>query len=1112
MLVFYLISLPLTMGMVILTLKYFAGPDVPTYVFFTVGYTWFCSFSIIILVPADIWTTIIGHSSGGISFFWSLSYWSTFLLTWAVVPTIQGYEDAGDFTMAERLKTSIHGNLVFYLCVGSIGLVGLILFIIFHKNWSGGILGFAMACSNTFGLVTGAFLLGFGLSEIPKGIWKNVDWTIRQKVLSHKVAKMAVKLDDAHQEFSNSIVVVQATSNQISKRDPLRQYMNIIDSMLHQMLNEDPSFKPQGGRFGENDMDYDTDEKSMATLRRRLRIAREEYCRYRRYNIMCEYMSFVLEALELEDTIKNYERRDATGWKFVSSLRLERTGKLGSSLDKIEFIWRCVLRKQLEKLLAIILGCMSAAILLAEATILPSGVDLSLFSILINSVGKQEMLVQVAAFVPLMYMCICTYYSLFKIGMLMFYSFTPRRTSSVSLLMICSMVARYAPPISYNFLNLIHVPGNRKTIFEKRMGNIDDAVPFFGKGFNKIYPLIMVIYTLLLVTNFFDRIIDYFGHWKIFKFQDEADDTDGFDPSGLIILQKERSWLERGHTVGEHVIPLARNFNGLSIDIEPGSTNTKRVLKDMVSHEKGVEKKFIHVRFNVCGSPLECPETFPSIGRVRVKHRGILLTLKGTVIRSGAVKMYEGQRTYQCKKCKHMFPLYPELETRNSITLPSICPSERSNPCEGTKFQCIESTTVCHDYQEIKIQESTQVLGVGVIPRLILVILQDDLVDTVKAGALVCPDDVIITGILTAKWSPDLKDVRCDLDPILIANHVRRTNELKLDIDIPDDVTLKFKQFWSDFRDTPLKGRNAILRGICPQVFGLFTVKLAVALTLIGGVQHVDASGTKIRGESHLLLVGDPGTGKSQFLKFAAKLSNRSVITTGLGSTSAGLTVTAVKDGGEWMLEAGALVLADGGLCCIDEFDSMREHDRATIHEAMEQQTISVAKAGLVTTLGTRTIVFGATNPKGHYDPDQPLSVNTTLSGPLLSRFDIVLVLLDTKNPEWDAVVSSHILAEGESKSCKKDEDLANIWPLPILRRYIHYVKEHFKPVLTKEAEKVISSYYQLQRRSATHNAARTTVRMLESLIRLAQAAMLVLTISMLQHMQGLCSEMRSLD
>ncbi|KAG2396242.1 DNA helicase [Vigna angularis] len=506
----------------------------------------------------------------------------------------------------------------------------------------------------------------------------------------------------------------------------------------------------------------------------------------------------------------------------------------------------------------------------------------------------------------------------------------------------------------------------------------------------------------------------------------------------------------------------------------------KTVLADC---KKGVEKKSIHVRINTCGSVLEFPETFPSIGRVRVQHHGILLTLKGIVIRSGAMKMHEGERTYMCHKCKNSFPVHPLVEARNSISLPSICPFQNSKPCSGTKFQYVENTIVCHDYQEIKIQESTQVLGVGAIPRSILVILKDDLVDVVKAG-----DDVIVSGVLTAKWAPELKDVRCDLDPVLIANNVRRVNELKSEIDVSDDVVMKFKQFWAHFKDSPLKGRNAILRGICPQVFGLFTVKLAVALTLIGGVQHVDASGTRIRGESHLLLVGDPGTGKSQFLKFAAKLSNRSVITTGLGSTSAGLTVTAVKDGGEWMLEAGALVLADGGLCCIDEFDSMREHDRATIHEAMEQQTISVAKAGLVTTLSTRTTVFGATNPKGQYDPDQPLSVNTTLSGPLLSRFDIVLVLLDTKNPDWDAVVSSHILSEAESDSTTNDEDLVNSWPLATLKRYIQYVKEHFRPVLTREAEIVISSYYQLQRKSATHNAARTTVRMLESLIRLAQA------------------------
>ncbi|KAH9712881.1 LMBR1-like membrane protein [Citrus sinensis] len=429
--------------MVLMTLRYFAGPEVPRYVLFTVGYTWFCSLSIIILVPADIWTTISNpphhNENGGISVLWSLSYWSTFLLTWAVVPLIQGFEDAGDFTVTERLRTSVHANLLFYLIVGSIGLFGLILLITMHKIRSRGVLGFAMACSNTFGLVTGAFLLGFGLSEIPKSCWKNADWTTRQKVLSHKIAKMAVKLDDAHQDLSNAIVVAQATSNQMSKRDPLRPYMNVIDDMLTQMFKEDPFFKPQGGRLGENDMDYDTDEKSMATLRRHLRRAREEYYRYKR--------------------------------KYISSFRPARTGKIGALLDTV------------------------AAILLAEATLLPSGVDLSLFSILVNSVKSEE-------------------------------------------------------------------------VFVQRMGNIDSAVPFFGEGFNKIYPLIMVIYTLLVASNFFDRVIDFFGSWKRFRFQTEVDDMDGFDPSGLIILQKERSWLEQGRQVGENVVPLARNFN--NTDFESG--------------------------------------------------------------------------------------------------------------------------------------------------------------------------------------------------------------------------------------------------------------------------------------------------------------------------------------------------------------------------------------------------------------------------------------------------------------------------------------------------------------------------------------------------------------
>ncbi|CAN6164582.1 unnamed protein product [Urochloa humidicola] len=595
--VFYMISLPLTVGMVAATLRYFAGPAVPARVLAVVGYAWLCSLSFVVLVPTDIWTAISGNQKSDVGFFWSWSYWSTFILAWSIVPTLQGYEDSGDFTFKERLKTSIQRNMTYYAIVGSTGLFGLILIIIMRHDWVRGILGFAMACSNTFGLVTGAFLLGFGLSEIPKNIWRNADWTRRLQFLSYKVAKMATKLDHAQQEYCSAIFVVQATSNQMSKRDPLRPCMDIIDNMLARMLQDDALFKPSGGKLGENDMDYDTDNKTMATLRRQLRRAHEEF--YRRKS---DYMNCVMEALELEDTIRNYEQRDASGWKYLSSFRENRSGTLGSFLDSTEFIWRCLLRNHLMRVLSVILGCISASILLAEATLLPSDVDLSLFSNLINAVGKQEVLVQVAAFVPLMYMCICTYYSLFKIGMMLFYSLTPGQTSSVSLLMICSMVARYAPPISYNFLNLIHLGGNAKTTFEKRMGNIDDVVPFFGRTFNKIYPLIMVVYTLLVAGNFFEHLMDFFGSLKRFKYwTNQEEEMDGLDPSGMFILQKERNLMEQGRKVSEHATPLARNFSSIGKDVESENLPLGEATAE-TKHGGNVAHKYSSVR-DQCTSP-----------------------------------------------------------------------------------------------------------------------------------------------------------------------------------------------------------------------------------------------------------------------------------------------------------------------------------------------------------------------------------------------------------------------------------------------------------------------------------------------------------------------------
>jgi DNA helicase MCM9 len=583
----------------------------------------------------------------------------------------------------------------------------------------------------------------------------------------------------------------------------------------------------------------------------------------------------------------------------------------------------------------------------------------------------------------------------------------------------------------------------------------------------------------------------------------------------------------------------------------------------------------IHARLE--NLPPYCFKT--SIGSMGASDVGQIVQLTGTVVRTGPVQMYESARTYVCAgtsahKCGHTFVVPADMETRNNaLVAPHCCPLKNQDTgerCPGTKVQALEGGSVYTDYQEIKIRDSASRLGVGHIPQSLLIKLQHDLVNkSCQPG-----DEVVVVGSLLAQWQQEtpMEGVECQIGIALSAHSLRvvadkgssawKGSSEGNNVGELDKFQKEFEEFWlnPDNVRNPFHARDFITKAVCPKLYGLQIIKLALLITLIGGVsldayeeQNDDAAEsntldlsvafnnydepdefelavddqpvgradsaayfgdaasfpassdknrgkeqvkTRRRDQSHLLLVGDPGTGKSQVLRFANALCPRSVLTTGVGTTSAGLTCAAVREGNgkEFALEAGALVLADKGVCCIDEFGCIQEKDRTTIHEAMEQQTISVAKAGIVCKLNCRATIIAVMNPRDClYDNYTSLSANTGLGTPLLSRFDLIFKLVDASDAERDRNVTNCLLqravhGEGYDVSVTGDEHGSEVpWSMEKLRAYIAIVKERFQPAMSDEAATLLKRHYE-KCRSAQQNTIPVTVRFLESLIRLSQS------------------------
>ena len=467
------------------------------------------------------------------------------------------------------------------------------------------------------------------------------------------------------------------------------------------------------------------------------------------------------------------------------------------------------------------------------------------------------------------------------------------------------------------------------------------------------------------------------------------------------------------------------------------------------------------------------------IREIRTRHIGQLIMVEGLVRQASDVRPQVVNAKFECPSCGTIISV---LQVEKRFREPARCTCGRK-----TGFKLVSKDMV--DAQRIIIEESPETLKGGEQPRRIQVFLKEDLVDPKMEERTTPGSKVKVIGILKEVPIPlQSGAISTRFELAIEANNIIPLEETYEELEISEEEERQIKELASD-PDI----YNKLVASIAPSVFGYEQIKLGIALQLFGGYKKRRSDGTYSRGDIHILLVGDPGVAKSVLLKFVASIAPRGRYIVGKSASGAGLTATVVRDEylRGWALEAGAMVLANKGIACIDEMEKMSEEDRSAMHEAMEQQTVTISKANVQAQLRAETSVLGAANPKfSRFDPYAPVAQQIDMAPTLINRFDLIFVMKDIPERTRDEAIATHVLLEHRGAAPKPP-----IEP-ELLKKYIAYAKQKVFPKLTNEAVAEIKRFYVELRNApaiseelAYQRPIPISARQLEALVRLSEAS-----------------------